>query len=1065
MRSCIIFTLILAAAAFAAIVPVDRAQRVAENYYQNYAPTSATGSTVKQVLTKEYLGQPTWYVFEFTKGWIIVAADDAVRPVLGYSFESTVDEDLYNMQNPFVARFSSYDKQIVHNVREGSYVNYEGRRQWKNIENGVFPVHSASKSSAGPLLETTWHQNYPFNDQCPEGTPTGSVATAMHQIMRFHLGPSQGAGSNSYNDSSGDITGTHSVDFSSQSYDWSLMMTLNGSTSTQAERDELSKMAYHLGVSVNMDYNTDGSGAYMTDAETAYKNNWTADGATYVNTGTITDPASQYATIMSNIDNNRPIQWAGSSAESGGHSFVLDGYNIETENGIYLYHFNWGWSGSYDGWFYLNDLTPGASDFSEGQQYIHNIELGWGPSFYCYASITDASVVNDSVSLQWEWVCNYENLILSHYEMYRDSEIIAELPDSVTSFVDHDLMPGEYFYRIVSYFGTETDPAAYSWSHWSYSNYTAEIIDNPSYPRPIDIKAESYHLNRQKIDLSWTKPFVGTTYFSDDFENSSNSHGVIPSGWWQKGAESVSPSLWYDIDTVNYMGWISVSSQNYPEWVFDGSYSCGSNGDGEEFPYQFIISENEFILPGDVGVVDYYTFYYDGTEQGVFLFQGDIGASPDGNIITLKNYTTGNESWEHDEIDLSPYSGTYRFGFYKKTQSGGSLLCFDNVILGWDEYPDPVGSQPVSYDIYRNGEFAVNVPATGFEEAYEDNGFADGWNEYYIKAVYTSGTSLSSKRASAWIDANPVPMFLTGVWDDVNAEVDLDWYAPGHYPPHWFGYQWESDSWNYLTHHDPGTGEITLARTYYKASDFGMSYPVYISDLSAAFLEDVDAWSSNQFTIAIGTGTEGAETYLHTSGNLTAIEDGTWVDYALPATETINEDWFVEVAFGSPSDCTPNVLTYIHEEGVDPDQWNSVFYWTGNGTTSDPGWYAYSYDPPYEFEDWAFLCYGWNDEPVITKNGQPAREPVAFTPIEKNRDITKNEVKSFGSFGPKEHEGARVLRTTSDRKALESYNIYRNGTLYDTATGTSYRDTSPLLSNEYYITAVYSNPPGESEPS
>ena len=41
------------------------------------------------------------------------------------------------------------------------------------------------------------------------------------------------------------------------------MQTLNGSTGSQAEVDELAKMSYHLGVSVDMDYNTDGSGALL----------------------------------------------------------------------------------------------------------------------------------------------------------------------------------------------------------------------------------------------------------------------------------------------------------------------------------------------------------------------------------------------------------------------------------------------------------------------------------------------------------------------------------------------------------------------------------------------------------------------------------------------------------------------------------------------------------------------------------------------------------------------------------------------------------------------------------
>ena len=142
MKKYIVLVLTITWFLSAAIVSVDRAQTVAENYYQSYAPVSAKGNTVQKVLTKEYLGQPTWYVVKFTEGWIIVAADDNVRPVLGYSFNGKIDEDLYNMDNPFVNRFSAYDKQIVHAVREKNRVVPNKQKDWKDIESNIFQKSS-----------------------------------------------------------------------------------------------------------------------------------------------------------------------------------------------------------------------------------------------------------------------------------------------------------------------------------------------------------------------------------------------------------------------------------------------------------------------------------------------------------------------------------------------------------------------------------------------------------------------------------------------------------------------------------------------------------------------------------------------------------------------------------------------------------------------------------------------------------------------------------------------------------------------------------------------------------
>jgi hypothetical protein len=263
------------------------------------------------------------------------------------------------------------------------------------------------------------------------------------------------------------------------------------------------------------------------------------------------------------------------------------------------------------------------------------------------------------------------------------------------------------------------------------------------------------------------------------------------------------------------------------------------------------------------------------------------------------------------------------------------------------------------------------------------------------------------------------------------------------------------------------TAEITKIRTYFSAGDFGMAHPVYISQVSAAFYEDAATagWTSNQFKIALGTGEGGSAVYLHTSGNLTALEDGSWIDYILPETYVFNEPWWIEVQPQSPSDCTPSLLTFVHEEGVDEDQWNSVWYYTGDANYG-AGWYAYSYISPYEFEDFALLCLGSNDEPYISKNTGFFKEPVEYTPVKNETDMKKRSSKTIGGFSPKSHDDTRILRNITD-KGLNQYQIWRNNERLATVRVTvkSYKDTIPLNSNTYFITAIYTNPEGESGPS
>ena len=41
----------------------------------------------------------------------------------------------------------------------------------------------------GPLMQTTWGQGSPYNSFTPSNTPTGCVAVATAQIMRYHEWP------------------------------------------------------------------------------------------------------------------------------------------------------------------------------------------------------------------------------------------------------------------------------------------------------------------------------------------------------------------------------------------------------------------------------------------------------------------------------------------------------------------------------------------------------------------------------------------------------------------------------------------------------------------------------------------------------------------------------------------------------------------------------------------------------------------------------------------------------------------------------------------------------------
>ncbi|MBU4487264.1 MAG: C10 family peptidase, partial [Candidatus Delongbacteria bacterium] len=975
MKKFIILFLSLTFVVSAAFVPVERAQKVAENYYQNYAPVSEKGNAVQKILTKEYLGQLTWYVFRFTKGFVIVSADDAVRAILGYSFDGKIDEDIYNMNNPFVHRFSFYDKQIVHTVRENGYVDASAQKEWKNIENKFFPANSTAKLHRDPLLETMWHQNYPFNNQCPSGYPSGSTAIAMAQIMRYHGSPRTGWGSAYYIDNTGDSTGVHSVNYNDQYYDWSLMTTLDGNDMTADEINEVSKLVYQVGVSTKTDYNNDISTASLEDAGNAFEGYFgygdLYHGPVYENLGTITEPSFFNETITGYINGHCPLLWGNLNA-----SFVLDGYNINSESGIYEYHFNWGWGGAYDGWFWINDLTPGSNDYTAFQECVYHLYpywpyAMWAPPQSLQCTITDL----ENVTMTWEWDTGSEYLILSRFDILLDGELIDSVPDSVMSYYFEGVCVGEHTFTAEAVFGYEFYPEWYS----SPSGVTLEILPEENFPVPYFTQEASAELyNRQKIELAWAKPFCGTEYINEGFETGTGNYEVVTDGWIQKGSDNCPPSSWNDLTDA---GWKYISKYGgtyYYKNTYEGIWAAYCNyfyGD-DNAPFTYLISSDQLSVTGDPVLSFWIKSGTFDSDLQIVKYTGDF-TETDPSVYTeiisvVSPDTLG--TWEYKYVHLP--EGNYRIGIVKDTGKGWSII--DNLFLGSDTYPD--GNQPVSYDIYRNDILADNVPVSGLYEQYEDKTFTENWNEYYIRAIYPAGSSLKSKPTKVYINANPVPLSLRGTYDNTNSKVDLSWYYPGHYPPHWFGYNYESDTYSYFEW-DYDSRYLQKCVILYDPLDFDMTFPIHIERVGASFYEDTNNdnyWTTDQFRFIIAEGSFSSEDIIYTSPWLTADPSGKWCDHKLPETLTLNEKWYVAVEQGDPATGTPSIMLNLHHTDTDEPVWHSLFQ-SSSSPTSAGSWQALNY------KDYSISCYGYNDESVITKQN------ISDTAI----DISDNTVKPF----------------------------------------------------------------------
>ncbi|NOR45100.1 MAG: hypothetical protein GQ534_05880, partial [Candidatus Delongbacteria bacterium] len=298
MKRFLIVVLVISAMLSAAFVDQDAAKKAAENYYKNYAPISAKGNEVSEIFAHEYEGQVTWYGVNFDQGFVIVTADDGLKPIIGYSFKGKLADFNRDGGLAFKEWFGYMDKQVVV-ARKYAYTDASAQTEWKNINNNVF--EKASKGTViDALVKSHWDQVYPWNDLCPEkdGTWTyvGCVATAASMIMRYHEWPPTGTGSNT--NGTTETYSNYNFDYTIMNHDVGIEYGLYPTYWETIDMDaaailNMAELNFLTGHSFDMNYGTTadgGSGANMTTSANALQSYWYYN-TSLANVGTPTDPA------------------------------------------------------------------------------------------------------------------------------------------------------------------------------------------------------------------------------------------------------------------------------------------------------------------------------------------------------------------------------------------------------------------------------------------------------------------------------------------------------------------------------------------------------------------------------------------------------------------------------------------------------------------------------------------------------------------------------------------------------------------------------------------------------
>jgi len=353
-------------------VSVDKAIDIAQSL--NIEPNKNNGffkrkmtKSCKSVTETEIISNDTvasFYVINFANnsGFVIISADTRAFPILAYSTESNFEVDSTNLG---LEEWININKLYIDKVRDGSVSSNQFiEEQWElliypdNIDPEDPCMQEPTFITVGPLLNTNWGQGCNYNDLCPVFTnnycnhaPTGCLATAMAQIMRYHSYPS--------------------------TYNWSTMPNNSGSAET-------ARLMKNIGVAVNMEYGSSGSSA-DTEAEgrSSFVNDfgYSAD-AQYINYY----DGSNYTRVVSSVGIGRPVLMRGGRKAywggiipyyADGHAWVCDGYMSYYDPclgyGSLHLHMNWGWNGSSNGWFAFNNFNPGSYTFNYKTGAVINI--------------------------------------------------------------------------------------------------------------------------------------------------------------------------------------------------------------------------------------------------------------------------------------------------------------------------------------------------------------------------------------------------------------------------------------------------------------------------------------------------------------------------------------------------------------------------------------------------------------------------------------------------------------------------------------------------------------------
>ena len=347
-------------------IDINEARTVATTKLRTDQPTDIT--------IKEEVSLPLMYVFFLApQGYIVVPDSTFLPPVIAYSFTNDFGE--INEDNILLSLLQAdLSSRVTYHTYIPEDILATRQDQWDAmLMQTPLPEQRLGATTIGPLLDTTWHQNAPYNNFCPidlasgERSVAGCPAVAMAQILNYHQTTQQVQfnDSDDYRHAYGG--NNYWIDNDAETYDFPTFPELNAYLTTLESHyqndvaitdDDKAALTFACGVAATQVYHPSGSGTFgVNQAYQAYQR-FAFDDVSLLDD----DDTNVYERVQANIEDGLPVHIAVvTEGWTAGHNMVVDGYNTDGS-----FHINFGWGGTYDGWYMLPEELPYELTVLEG---------------------------------------------------------------------------------------------------------------------------------------------------------------------------------------------------------------------------------------------------------------------------------------------------------------------------------------------------------------------------------------------------------------------------------------------------------------------------------------------------------------------------------------------------------------------------------------------------------------------------------------------------------------------------------------------------------------------------